>query len=134
MIECAVVGDSIGVGVSEAMRHCKSYARIGINSSTWNRQYLHQLEPSKILVISLGANDRGINTVSNLRQLRIKTTAETVYWILPNKGRNPVAYDAVKSVATEYGDILIERPTENISSDGVHPTRTGYKKLSEKIK
>lgn len=135
MIECLIVGDSIGVGVSQVRRECRAHVRSGINSAVWNRTYLHNLEPSKVLIISLGANDtRQIDTGANIRLLRNKTTATRVYWLLPSEKLKPHAVEAVRRVAEEYGDIVIERPTTDISSDGVHPTYAGYKKLAERTR
>lgn len=135
MIDCAVVGDSIAVGVSQARTECRAYARSGINSAVWNRTYLHNLEPSRVLIISLGANDtRHVDTANNLRLLRNKTSALKVYWILPNPKLKPQQVGIVRQVAEEFGDIIIERPTTNISGDGVHPTGLGYKQLAEKTK
>jgi lysophospholipase L1-like esterase len=132
LIDCIIVGDSIAVGVSQVRTECKAYVKSGINSTIWNRTYLHNLEPSNTLIISLGANDtRQIDTESNVRLLRNKTKATKVYWLLPSVRLKPRAVEAVRRVAGEFGDIVIERPTTDISGDGVHPTRTGYKKLAE---
>lgn len=135
MIECLIVGDSIAVGVSQVRRECRAYVKSGINSTVWNRTHLHNLEPSNVLIISLGANDtRQVDTEANVRLLRNKTTASKVYWLLPNEKLKPRAVEAVRRVAEEFGDKVIERPTTDISSDGVHPTYLGYKKLAEKTK
>jgi lysophospholipase L1-like esterase len=129
------VGDSIAVGVSQARPECRAHAKVGINSSIWNRTYLHNLEPTKVLIISLGANDtRHIDTESNIKLIRNKTTATKVFWILPNERLKPDTAAIVRKVAEEFGDVVIQRPTTDISGDGVHPTAVGYKKLAEKTK
>jgi lysophospholipase L1-like esterase len=129
MIECLIVGDSIAVGVSQVRRECQSIAKSGINSSNWNKLHLHKLKPTKTLIISLGANDLGIDTEANIRKLREKAQAERVFWLLPSQRLKPDQVRAVKFVAIEYGDTVIPRPEKDISADGVHPTYKGYKVL-----
>jgi lysophospholipase L1-like esterase len=129
MIECLIVGDSIAVGVSQVRRECQSIAKSGINSSNWNKLHLHKLKPTKTLIISLGANDLGIDTEANVRKLREKAQAERVFWLLPSQRLKPDQVRAVKFVAIEYGDTVIPRPEKDISADGVHPTYKGYKVL-----
>jgi lysophospholipase L1-like esterase len=129
MIECLIVGDSIAVGVSQVRPECQSIAKSGINSSNWNKLHLHKLKPTKTLIISLGANDLGIDTEANIRKLREKAQAERVFWLLPSQRLKPDQVRAVKFVAVEYGDTVIPRPEKDISADGVHPTYKGYKAL-----
>jgi lysophospholipase L1-like esterase len=129
MIECLIVGDSIAVGVSQVRRECQSIAKSGINSSNWNKLHLNKLVPTKTLIISLGANDLGIDTEANIRKLREKAQAQRVFWLLPSQRLKPDQVRAVKFVAIEYGDTVIPRPEKDISADGVHPTYKGYKAL-----
>ena len=129
MIECLIVGDSIAVGVSQVRPECQSIAKSGINSSNWNKLHLNKLQPTKTLIISLGANDLGIDTEANIRKLREKAQAERVFWLLPSQRLKPDQVRAVKFVAVEYGDTVIPRPEKDISRDGVHPTYKGYKVL-----
>jgi lysophospholipase L1-like esterase len=135
MLECLIVGDSIGVGVSQVRRECAAIVKSGINSKDWNNKHLSKLEPTKTLIISLGANDyKGIDTETNIRKLRINSRAVQVFWLLPSNKLKPAQVEAVKRVAAEFGDIIIPRPETDISSDGVHPTYKGYKILAEKTK
>lgn len=134
MIECLIIGDSIAVGVSQVRTECVSYAKSGINSSNWNKVYLNRLTPAKTLIISLGANDLGVNTEANIRTLREKAQADRVFWLLPSQKLKPEQYRAVKFVAIDYGDTVIPRPERDISSDGVHPTYKGYKVLGDLTK
>jgi lysophospholipase L1-like esterase len=130
-----IIGDSIAVGVSQIRKECTAIAKSGINSKDWNNQHLDKLEPTKTLIISLGANDfKGIDTETNIRKIRTKTQAEKVFWLLPSNKLKPLQVKVVEQVAKEYGDNIIDRPETDISSDGVHPTYTGYKKLAEKTK
>lgn len=135
MLECLIVGDSIAVGVSQVRPECQSIAKSGINSRDWNSKHLHKLKPTRTLVISLGANDyKGINTEGHIRSLRTNAQADRVFWLLPSQKLKPRQVEAVKLVASEFGDTVIPRPESNISSDGVHPTYKGYKILGDQTK
>lgn len=129
MLECLIVGDSIAVGVSQVRPECQSIAKSGINSSNWNKLHLNKLRPTKTLIISLGANDLGIDTEANIRKLREKAQADRVFWLLPSQKLKPDQVRAVKFVAQDFGDTVIPRPEKDISADGVHPTYKGYKVL-----
>jgi lysophospholipase L1-like esterase len=137
MLECLVLGDSIAVGVSQARRECVSYAKSGINSSVWNRDYLpHAVDKNyETVVISLGANDhKGIPTENELRRMRVNVSGKRVFWIDPGKDRKPVAHDAIMRIASQYGDTVIPRPRDQMSADGVHPTGRGYKTLADQTR
>jgi lysophospholipase L1-like esterase len=106
----------------------------GINSSNWNKSYLDKIEPSKTIIISLGANDLGVDTEKNIRTLRSNVKANKVFWLLPSDKLKPKQVEIVKRVALEYLDVVIPRPETNISGDGVHPTYKGYKMLADLTK
>jgi lysophospholipase L1-like esterase len=131
MIECLVIGDSIAVGVSQVRPECQAIAKSGINSANWNKLHLHKLQPTKTLIISLGANDLGIDTEKNIRRLREQAQADRVFWLLPSQRLKPDQVWAVKFVAQDYGDTVIPRPERDISADGVHPTYKGYRVLGD---
>jgi len=135
MLECLIIGDSIGVGVSQVRTECKSIVKSGINSGNWKNTNINKLKPAKVLIISLGANDiKSHNTEDNVRQIRAAAKADKVYWILPNENLKPKAVSDVTKVASEFGDVVIERPKTDMSADNVHPTGKGYRKLAEKTK
>ncbi len=138
MIDCMIVGDSIAVGVSMVRKECIAYAKSGWNSSRWNNDYLQQAvnQPAQTIIISLGANDhKGIPTEKELRKMRAVIQGKRVFWIGVGKDRKPIAQAAIEKVAAEYGDIVLARPDRQLmSSDGVHPTMSGYKKLAEQTK
>jgi lysophospholipase L1-like esterase len=132
MLECLIVGDSIGVGVSQVRKECVAIVKSGINSREWNRQHLSKLQPAKIMIISLGANDyKGIDTDANIRRLRESVKADRVFWLLPSQRLKPEQVKIVEVVAMKYGDTVIPRPEKDISADGVHPTYKGYKILGD---
>lgn len=134
MLECLIVGDSIAVGVSQVRPECEAIAKSGINSGDWNKKHLHKLKPARTLIISLGANDLGINTEGHIRSLRTNAQADRVFWLLPSQKLKPRQAEAVRQVAAEFGDTVIPRPESNISSDGVHPTYKGYKILGDQTR
>ena len=138
MIDCMIVGDSIAVGVSMVRKECVAYAKSGWNSSNWNKDYLHQAaaHPAQTIIISLGANDhKGIPTENELRKMRSSIQGKRVFWIGVGKDRKPIAQAAIEKVAVEFGDTVLTRPDRQMmSSDGVHPTMAGYRKLAEQTK
>lgn len=137
MLDCMIIGDSIAVGTAIARPECVSYSRGGWNSWQWNKDYLEvtKSKPTKTLIISLGANDhKGVKTEEELRKMRAAVKADRVFWISPGKERKPIPQDAIERIAKEYGDIILDRPMNHMSADGIHPTGKGYKELAEKTK
>jgi hypothetical protein len=137
MIDCMIIGDSIAVGVSMVRKECVSYSKGGWNSWQWNKDYLDKAsaKPFETVIISLGANDhKGVKTEKELRKMREGIKGKRVFWISPGKERKPVPQDAIERIAKEYGDTILPRPEKNMSTDGIHPTMTGYKVLAEQTK
>jgi lysophospholipase L1-like esterase len=137
MIDCMIIGDSIAVGVSMARKECVSYSKGGWNSWQWNKDYLAKAsaEPAKTVIISLGANDhKGVKTEAELRKMREAIKGTRVFWISPGMERKPVPQEAIERIAKEYGDTVLPRPKEHMSTDGIHPTGKGYKQLAEQTK
>jgi lysophospholipase L1-like esterase len=81
-------------------------------------------------MISTGSNDSGPAYIQYdvIRKLRKSVTADRVFWILPNS--NAVAREAIKEVAKEHGDFLIDARNYDRSPDRVHPTAKGYKEIA----
>jgi hypothetical protein len=137
MIDCLIIGDSIAVGTHMARPECVAYAKGGWNSWQWNKDYLDKAsaKPARTVIISLGANDhKGVKTEQELRKMRAAVKGDRVFWISPGAERKPVPQDAIERIAKEYGDIVLDRPQNHMSADGVHPTGKGYKQLAEKTK
>lgn len=132
-----IIGDSIAVGVSMVRKECVSYSKGGWNSWQWNKDYLSQATTKsyETIIISLGANDhKGVKTEFELRKMREAIKGKRVFWISPGKERKPIPQNAIEVIAKEYGDIILARPMAHMSSDGVHPTMTGYKILAGETK
>lgn len=134
MLDCLILGDSIAVGVHMVQPQCVAYAKSGWNSWQWNKDYLAKASThnSKTVIISLGANDhKGIKTETELRKLRESIKGDRVFWIDPGQDRKPIPHDAMMRIAKEYNDTIIARPKNHMSSDGIHPTITGYKEIAK---
>lgn len=137
MIDCLIIGDSIAVGTHRARPECVAYAQGGWNSWQWNKDYLSKAsaESAKTVIISLGANDhKGVKTEQELRKMRAAVKGDRVFWISPGVERKPVAQDAIERIAKEYGDIVLARPMQHMSPDGIHPTGRGYQQLAQQTK
>jgi len=131
MIDCMIVGDSIAVGTHQYRPECVAYAKGGINSSQWNKQNSNKNLTAKTVIISLGSNDHtGVRTLWELQQLRARTDAERVFWILP--AIKPDVQEMVRIVARDHGDTIL--PIPNLQADKVHPSGAGYKKLAEQTR
>ena len=130
MIDCMIVGDSIGVGVSHVRKDCSSTAVGGINSWQANQYNSNKKVVAKTVIISLGSNDhKGVKTEEELRRLRSNTTADRVYWILP--AIKPDIQEIVRTVAADWKDIVL--PISE-TTDKVHPTMRSYKEIGANAK
>lgn len=137
MIDCMIIGDSIAVGTAMQRPECVSYSKGGWNSWQWNKDYLSRASstPAKTVIISLGANDhKGVKTEAELRKMRSSIKADRVFWISPGMERKPVPQEAIERIAKEYGDMVLPRPKNHMSADGIHPTGKGYKIIAEQTK
>jgi hypothetical protein len=135
MIDCLIIGDSIAVGTKQFRPDCVAFAKGGINSRQWRKQYLEgdkgNLPLAETLIISLGSNDhKGVNTREEISAIRSKVLAKRVYWILP--AIKPEIQAIVLEVAEGFGDTVL--PITRLQPDGVHPSWAGYKELGEKAK
>ena len=130
MIECMIIGDSIGVGVSHVRKDCSSTAVGGINSWQANQYNSNKKVVAKTVIISLGSNDhKGVKTEAELRKLRANTTADRVYWILPAIKSD--IQEIVRTVAADWKDIVL--PISE-TTDKVHPTMRSYKEIGANAK
>ena len=132
MIDCLIVGDSIGVGTAQVRTECVAYVKGGINSKQWLDKNIQNTPlQAKTVIISLGSNDhKYVKTESELDNIRQLTKADRVYWILP--AIKPDIQAIVKKVAARYGDTVL--PITRLQPDGIHPSWAGYKKLAEETK
>jgi lysophospholipase L1-like esterase len=66
--------------------------------------------------------------------MRSAIKADRVFWISPGKERKPRQQEAIEKIAQEYGDVVLPRPEQHMSPDGIHPTGKGYKVLGEQTR
>ncbi len=132
MLDCLILGDSIAVGTHQFKEQCYSYAKGGINSQQFNKQYVDNRKRdfgAEVVIISLGSNDwDGIKTYNELYKLRERVKAERVYWILPNPEKFPRQAHDVNLIAISFGDTILK--TKRYQADQVHPSWAGYKELA----
>jgi hypothetical protein len=135
MLECLVVGDSIGSGVASVMPQCIRMAEVGISSGGWYSKYGSRpaldMQAYKFVVISLGTNDSEVPTAT-LKKMRDKVIANRVLWILPSQVKMKQR-QKVFDLAISYGDIPIDI-TPYVGPDKIHPpTVEAYQKIAKKI-
>jgi hypothetical protein len=137
MLDCLILGDSIAVGVSQIRKECVAYVKSGINSRDFYNKHKTMLGEQKQVgttIISIGPNDtKSIDTIKYANSIRENIKGK-VYWILPSETKKPEKFEIIKDVAKAWGDVVIERPKDKISGDGVHPTYAGYKELADLTK
>lgn len=143
LIDCLIIGDSIAVGTKQFRPDCVAFAKGGINSGQWRRQYLEgdkgSLPLAETLIISLGSNDhKGVNTRAEIAKIRTAVTGKRVYWILPHGNNTASGVDikdiqsAVREVAEGFGDTVL--PINRVQTDNIHPSWAGYKELGANAK
>ena len=131
MLDCLILGDSIAVGIAQHRPECVAYAKVGINSKDWADKNVTRELSADTVIISLGSNDyKNIKTLKELFTIRSVVTAKRVYWIVP--AIKPEIQEMVEIVADKFKDKVIHIKT--VSKDGVHPTNTEYKRLSQVTK
>jgi lysophospholipase L1-like esterase len=130
MLECLIVGDSIGVGVANVRQECKAFVKGGINSKQWLDSNIQNTPlQAKHVIISLGSNDhKYIKTEEELRTIRQLTKADRVYWVLPST-KFPQQREVIWKIANEYHDTVLK--TERMQADNVHPSWAGYKEIAK---
>ncbi len=126
---CLIIGDSLAVGVGQFRPECDTVAKVGITSQTYlATRFPAQGVAADTVVISLGVNDGDTSgTLENLLSLRTRVQAGSVYWLLP--GLKEEVRDAIREVAREYGDQLIDTRPE-VGRDHLHPNGAGYQRLA----
>ena len=134
MIDCLIIGDSIAVGTKMFRPECVDYAKSGITSIGWNKQYGKNDLTANTVIISLGTNDWiKADTYGMLMNIRTKIKGDArVFWILPNEESKPLIVHLIREVAAQFHDTVL--PTTRWQKDKIHPSWAGYKELAEKTK
>lgn len=137
MFECLILGDSIAVGLHQVRKECVAYAKGGINTWQFNKQHPGEFFSNSV-IISLGSNDhKGVKTRSELESLRKRIVAKgKVIWILPSGNLKAGGVDIrninsiIIEIANANGDMVVSPHPKYVSTDGIHPTGTGYRWLA----
>lgn len=126
---CLILGDSIGVGLSEKLPECTRLATVGLSTAGWLHRYggLNAYAPHDYVVISLGSNDGRVYAMANLRRIRDQVTAKRVIWVLP--ACNELARRGIEHLAAYNGDSVVSFQPGH---DGVHPW--SYSLLAHDVK
>lgn len=120
--DCVVVGDSLAVGVGEAVNRqvtgtsCRIAARRGEPASRIRRT----MGPvdADVAIVSAGANDAASPTLTyDLQAIRSSIRARQVIWLLPKDRR---AAAAARAVCLQAGDVAVDL-LGYASDDGIHP-------------
>jgi len=131
MFDCLILGDSIAVGIGQALPQCVTEAKSGINTVTYNKTFANGDRVATTIIISLGTNDtENVKTEGQLILLRNELEADEVYWVLPNKKIKPKQRSVVMNIAEHHNDRVIDIPNDWLSEDHIHPTGLGYKKIA----
>lgn len=123
--DCLVLGDSLAVGISRGLPGCVAQVKVGRTTS--QNIAVAPSQSFQLIVISTGSNDKDRVSLEELRVLRKRIQARSVVWVIPSPQFRAAAY--VSLVAREFGDLV--QPVDSVlGPDNVHPTPTGYRRLS----
>ena len=138
MLECLIIGDSIGYGLSMARPDCVQMTVSGINSWNWYKDFgkrpAYDMAKYKVVVVSIGTNDHdGIDTEDNIATIRSRIIADKVVWLLPSQLKRRKQYQIVMDYCRQVGDICMD--IDNFTGqDRIHPpTLKAYRELSNEI-
>jgi hypothetical protein len=126
---CALVGDSIAHAAAVFTPSCLKATHPGINSKGWIKKFSEIDISTEVAVISMGSNEGSNPALADLVTLRQRVNSRRVMWIAP--GPQFPSRRSVFQVATHFGDLVYERPIEDLSTDGIHFTRRGSKRIAQ---
>ena len=130
---CLILGDSIAQGAGTYAPQCQLFAAKGITTKDWLNRFgksvEHEAAAFDLALISLGTNDADHVDLSSLKQTRRSVErAGRVVWIAPAP-RFPMRAH-ILTLAKEYGDVVYERPVEQLQADGIHFSGAGYRRIA----
>ena len=130
MLECLILGDSIAVGIHQQLPACEYVAEVGINSYNYYKKYVTKVAESNKYIISLGANDLGMDTYTWIEKLRAELPWDAnVVWIVP--ANNNEATNSIVYLTSKYPDEVVFIENFPLAKDRVHPTIKGYSMIAE---
>lgn len=125
-----LAGDSIAVGLSDYL-HVPVDARVGIGSGAGAARIARR--PESRVVVSLGANDdpvQGVRVFERRVRMVLRGRERVVWLTVPSR---PRVNRALRRVAAADERLLLVDGRVP-SSDGVHPSGRGYRRLAAKIR
>ena len=125
---CALVGDSIAHAAAVFAPHCARATWPGLNSARWIERFGAVSIEADQVVISMGTNEHQSPALQGLLVLRSRIRATRVMWIAP--GPQYPSRNSVFLVAGQYGDIVYERPLEDLAKDGIHFNKNGSRRIA----
>jgi hypothetical protein len=125
---CAFVGDSIAHAAGVYAPHCLQAAWPGLNTKRWLKRFGQTPIQANMVVISMGTNEHRDPALQELKTLRAHIQASRVMWIAP--GPQYPSRNSVFAVAGMFGDLVFERPVEDLARDGIHFTKTGSRRIA----
>lgn len=134
MLPCAFVGDSIALGASQQDKvGCAVLAKTGMNARQWLGAFpADKAVTANKVLISIGSNDRGAAGVvlADIEAMRRAIVGRHVIWIAPGQ-QFLNSRQGVLSVASAFGDVVYERPYDDVTRDNVHFTQRGYARIAQ---
>jgi hypothetical protein len=147
--DVATVGDSLGVGIVAASPNTlgdkNPNAAYDVLEGRTAAQTLSVVKSDSDLqgttnaVISVGSNDaaNGVNpaTFANqIQQIRSTMNSDSYTWVLPAFSEKTAPYiNAIKTLAAQNGDKVIQAVAGSPTTDIYHPSGTGYNNLGTEI-
>lgn len=136
---CLILGDSIAVGTAQQAR-CMVAALNEISTKQWVRQFSATVEPIasafEVVLISLGSNGGKLPDAMTYQYLtrsrKSVPHAKRVVWIAP--GHQFPVRAQVQAVAMMHGDVVYERPVEQLHADSVHFTKAAYQRIASALR
>lgn len=125
---CALVGDSIAHGAAVFAPHCQRATWPGLNSKRWIDRFGRVPVRVDTVVISMGTNEQQDPALQGLLALRARIQASRVMWIAP--GPQYPSRNSVFAVTGQHGDLVYERPFEDLATDGIHFSQNGSKRIA----
>jgi hypothetical protein len=100
----------------------------GLNSARWIARFGGTPIQADRVIISMGSNEQQSPALQGLLALRARIQASRVVWIAP--GPQYPSRNSVFIVAGQFGDLVYERPVEDLAKDGVHFTQNGSRRIA----
>ena len=117
---CAVIGDSIAVGLGGYFRECRTDAKIGIGTKAIAARMTGRAD---VIILSAGSNDYATpGLLGRLKALRSRARSARVIWIRPAPWS---AAAGVETVAHAHGDAVVAFAVSPTDRAHLHPKSSG---------